>query len=170
MLTINECVSNRCNFALDPASNQVVPLSDALISRLSAKQRRLAAQGQRVILLTQKIVNRLDLPKGVDYASAEFAEFVNTECRESLIVVGLLGLVDPPKEDVPETIQILRGAYIRCFMVTGDFASSEYLSLQISHVISAECAPACTYSCCRYCRAMQYDYGCRTGSDNRRAR
>jgi len=81
-----------------------------------------------VILLTQKVVNRFDLPKSVDHASAEFAEFVNAECRENLIVVGLLGLVDPPKEDVPRTIEILRGAYIRCFMVTGDFASSGCLS------------------------------------------
>ncbi|KAJ9120086.1 hypothetical protein QFC22_002984 [Naganishia vaughanmartiniae] len=100
---------------------------------------KFTAQGQRVILLTQKIVNRFDLPKSVDYASPEFAEFVDTECRENLIVVGLLGLVDPPKEDVPETIRILRGAYIRCFMVTGDFASTAVaIAEQCSIITDAE--------------------------------
>ncbi|KAJ9097793.1 hypothetical protein QFC19_006661 [Naganishia cerealis] len=115
---------SKCHFALDPTSDQVVPLDDALKSRLNAKQRYLASQGQRVILLTQKIVNRLNMPKNVDYESADFAEFVNVQCQEGLIIVGLLGLVDPPKEDVSETIRMLRGAYIRCFMVTGDFAST----------------------------------------------
>lgn len=110
---------------MDPISNSVVPLDDALIKRLEDKQQQLAARGQRVILLTQKVVSRLDVPKSLQYESAEFADSINAEMRDGLIVVGMLGLVDPPKEDVRETIGILRGAFIRCFMVTGDFASSE---------------------------------------------
>lgn len=113
---------------MDPASNSIVPLDDSLINRLEAKQRQLASRGQRVILLTQKVVSRLDVPKSLQYDSAEFADSINAEMRDGLVVVGMLGLVDPPKEDVRETIGILRGAFIRCFMVTGDFASSECAS------------------------------------------
>lgn len=110
---------------MDPASNDILPLDGTLITRLEDKQRQLAARGQRVILLTQKIVSRLDVPKSLQYESPEFADAINAQMREGLVVIGMLGLVDPPKEDVRETIGILRGAFIRCFMVTGDFASSE---------------------------------------------
>jgi sodium/potassium-transporting ATPase subunit alpha len=41
-----------------------------------------------------------------------------------LTVVGLVGLVDPPRDDIPETVRTLRGAGIRFFMVTGDFATT----------------------------------------------
>ena len=78
-----------------------------------------------MILLTQKVLSRLDFAKNARHDSPEFAERVNIEAQSDLVVVGMLGLVDPPKDDVRETIGILRGAYIRCFMVTGDFASSE---------------------------------------------
>lgn len=121
----NTDIVARCSYALDPVLNTVVPLDDTLIARLEAKQRDLAARGERVILLTQKILSHQDLDKKVAYDSPEFADNINSEAQSDLVVVGMLGLVDPPKEDVRETIGILRGAYIRCFMVTGDFASSK---------------------------------------------
>ena len=42
--------------------------------------------------------------------------------RSSLILVGLVGIVDPPRDEIPEVVRILRGAGIRIFMVTGDFS------------------------------------------------
>jgi sodium/potassium-transporting ATPase subunit alpha len=123
--TILTSLSLRCSYALDPATQTIVPLDDTLIARLGSKQQELAARGQRVILLTQKVLNRLKFAKNLVHDSSEFAERINAEAQSDLVVVGMLGLVDPPKEDVRETIGILRKAYIRCYMVTGDFASSE---------------------------------------------
>jgi sodium/potassium-transporting ATPase subunit alpha len=93
-----------------------------------------------VILLTQKIISRLDIPKSLQYDSPEFADSINAEMREGLVVVGMLGLVDPPKEDVRETMGILRGAFIRCFMVTGDFASSKFSASQSCLFIHSQAA------------------------------
>ncbi|ORX34538.1 hypothetical protein BD324DRAFT_610112 [Kockovaella imperatae] len=44
------------------------------------------------------------------------------ELNHELTAVGLLSLVDPPREEIPEVVKTLRGAGIRVMMVTGDFA------------------------------------------------
>lgn len=40
---------------------------------------------------------------------------------EGLIFVGLFGIIDPPREDVAETIRIAKNAGVRAIMVTGDY-------------------------------------------------
>jgi sodium/potassium-transporting ATPase subunit alpha len=51
-----------------------------------------------------------------------FSDYVSAQLNTGLTVVGLVGLVDPPRADIPETVRNMRGAGIRFFMVTGDFA------------------------------------------------
>ena len=57
--------------------------------------------------------------------SEQLPDYINTQINMDLTIVGLVGLVDPPKADIPETVAILRGAGIRVCMVTGDFALSK---------------------------------------------
>lgn len=40
--------------------------------------------------------------------------------EENLIFAGLIGLIDPPRPEIKETLKIARGAGIRTIMVTGD--------------------------------------------------
>ena len=41
--------------------------------------------------------------------------------QSGLTLVGLVGLTDPPRDEIPDVCNTLRGAGIRIFMVTGDF-------------------------------------------------
>ena len=78
-----------------------------------------SSQGKRVILLARK-----KLPEkmhSLSVNSREYEETTMEEATEGLELVGVVAIVDPPRDEIPEVIQTLRGAGIRVFMVTGDF-------------------------------------------------
>lgn len=52
-------------------------------------------------------------------------------------VVGLVGIVDPPRPEIPDVVKTCRGAGIRLFMVTGDFQlTAEAIARQCGIVTS----------------------------------
>jgi len=63
----------------------------------------MAAAGLRVLALAEKEVDNLDEP-----------------AYENLVFLGLIGLIDPPREDVRQVLQECREAGIRVIMATGD--------------------------------------------------
>ncbi|EPS43128.1 hypothetical protein H072_2880 [Dactylellina haptotyla CBS 200.50] len=75
--------------------------------------------GRRVILLARKVMKRSDIKAGVDSNAIE-PEILN-HAASGLCLVGLVGIVDPPRDDIPYVVTTLRRAGIRIFMVTGDF-------------------------------------------------
>lgn len=52
--------------------------------------------------------------------------------KSGLTLVGLVAIADPPRPEIPEVVRTLRGAGVRIFMVTGDFALT-------AQAIAAEC-------------------------------
>lgn len=74
-----------------------------------------SVQGRRVLLLAQKVVSNNTLPPPSSIAAFESA--VNQEARSGLTLAGLVGIVDPPRPEIPEVVRTLRAAGIRIFMV-----------------------------------------------------
>ena len=75
-----------------------------------------SSEGKRVILLARRILRKeqiRSLP-----SSSQFETEVMDHARTNLTLVGLVGIVDPPRDEIPEVIRILRGAGIRIFMVS----------------------------------------------------
>lgn len=102
----------RCETLLGD-SNEVVPLTEAQRRRIEQIKDSWSSQGKRVILLARKTI--------VVPFSTNPEKEVLVAARQGLTFVGLLGIVDPPREEIPEVVRILRAASIRIFMVTGDF-------------------------------------------------
>jgi soluble P-type ATPase/preprotein translocase subunit Sss1 len=102
----------RCDTLLDD-KNEAVPLTDAQRLRIEQIKDAWSRQGKRVILLARK-------PTVVPFSSNHEKE-VLVAARQGLTFVGIVGIVDPPRDEIPEVVRILRGASIRIFMVTGDF-------------------------------------------------
>lgn len=61
----------------------------------------------------------LEVFKG-DLPPSDLEQVMYSEMQD-LTLVGLVGIRDPPRSDVPVAINIIRKAGVRVFMVTGDF-------------------------------------------------
>ncbi|KAF3927124.1 hypothetical protein AA313_de0209440 [Arthrobotrys entomopaga] len=75
--------------------------------------------GRRVILLARKVMKRADIVSPMDSNAME--PEILTHASNGLCLVGLVGIVDPPRDDIPYVVKTLRRAGVRFFMVTGDF-------------------------------------------------
>jgi len=49
--------------------------------------------------------------------SSQFEDEVQRHARDGLTFVGIVGIVDPPRDEIPYVVSTLRGAGIRIFMV-----------------------------------------------------
>ncbi|GAM86309.1 hypothetical protein ANO11243_043210 [Dothideomycetidae sp. 11243] len=78
-----------------------------------------SAQGKRVILLAKRTLKDVKYDS-VDQAR-EYEEDMMERAKSDLTLVGIVGIVDPPRSEIPEVVRVLRGAGVRVFMVTGDF-------------------------------------------------
>jgi Ca2+-transporting ATPase len=58
--------------------------------------------------------------KDIEYAD----EYVQEEVESNLVYIGLMGLMDPPREEVTQAIQQCKRAGIRPVMITGDHKST----------------------------------------------
>ncbi|TFY54358.1 hypothetical protein EVG20_g9732, partial [Dentipellis fragilis] len=114
-----EILFPRCSYVLDPSGGPSIPLSVAIRDRIIAVQEKWASQGRRVLLLARRTIPRQEFPKTIERFSDAFEELVG-EFNADLCIVGLVGLIDPLKPDIPDTVRTCRGAGIRFFVVTGD--------------------------------------------------
>ena len=72
----------------------------------------LAADGQRVLAIALR-------PVGVEYGALRFADV-----EGGLSLLGLFGLIDPPRPEAIEAVRACREAGVRVKMITGDHAAT----------------------------------------------
>lgn len=97
-----EYLIKRATQVLTP--NGIVPLSDAERKRLYDLAIRWGEQAMRVVALATRTVP----PKHLN------------DWENELILVGLFGIIDPPRAEVSQAIASARQAGIRTIMITGD--------------------------------------------------
>jgi len=72
----------------------------------------LAVQGQRVLAMALKPVN------------LEKKELTFSDVEDGLVMLGLFGMIDPPREEAIEAVQACKKAGIRVKMITGDHGAT----------------------------------------------
>jgi Ca2+-transporting ATPase len=89
-----------------------VKLNEEIRDRIKSSNNEMASNALRVIAVAYKVVK--ELPEEITPASME----------GELIFVGLIGMIDPPREEVKEALAVGRKAGIRTVMITGDYAQT----------------------------------------------
>ena len=107
-----------CSEVMKP-DGTVIRLNETILARVSTLQAEWSSGGLRVLALCRRSLPAVKInPETMTSAVMEetaYSEF------GGLTLVGMVGIRDPPRTDVPDAIKIIRRAGVRVFMVTGDF-------------------------------------------------
>ncbi|TGZ77486.1 calcium ATPase [Ascodesmis nigricans] len=112
-----EILINRCKY-VQRADATHAPLNEQWREALQRIQLNWAVEGKRVLLVAQKMIVKSQIqspPDTVAYGD----EILNA--AHDLVILGMIAIVDPPRDETPFVIDTLRSSGIRVFMVTGDY-------------------------------------------------
>lgn len=120
-----ERVLDRCSQIM--MNGETRPMADADRDAINSNLAKLMADGERVLGFAQ-----LELP--ADAYPMDFAFDTENENfpLDGLVFVGLMALLDPPRESVPHAVETCLSAGIDVYMVTGDHpATAKSIARQV---------------------------------------
>ncbi|KAF9580508.1 hypothetical protein BGW38_002829 [Lunasporangiospora selenospora] len=112
-----------CTSYLSGTSNTPQQLTEDEITELSRIQQAWSRRGQRVLMLCKGRYNPYlaGTMAQSGSSSAALQEDLTRQGLQDLCIIGMLGIMDPPRPEITDTIAQCRRAGARFFMVTGDF-------------------------------------------------
>ncbi|KAG0353273.1 hypothetical protein BG005_007417 [Podila minutissima] len=115
-----------CTSFLSGTTNAPQQLSDEWASELSRIQEAWSCRGQRVLMLCKGRFSPylVDGTHGSGSAATALQEELTRQGLQELCIIGLVGIMDPPRPEIKGMIAACRRAGARFFMVTGDFSST----------------------------------------------
>ncbi|KAK6204553.1 putative Ca2+ ATPase [Scheffersomyces amazonensis] len=107
-----------CSYIME--NNSILSeLTEESKERIKHIQRKWSNGGKRVIMLTSKLIPKKSI---IDFNSkVETSKQIKELASSELILIGMVGIEDPPRQGVKGVINKLRNAGIKIIMITGDF-------------------------------------------------
>lgn len=109
-----DIVLQQCTHYQD-RNDEAVPLDDEQRRRILAANDRMTENALRVLGVAYRVVPEVDKDHDGE---------IDDDIEESLIFVGLIGMIDPPRSEVPPALALARKAGIRTVMITGDYPNT----------------------------------------------
>lgn len=125
-----------CTSYWSAKTNSVQKLDAVDRRNLAELQDRLSRRAERVLILCEKTMRVHSPPK-----TNAFSEEIATNALEDLTVIGILGIIDPPRPEIAGMVEQVRRAGARFFMVTGDFSLTAAAIAKNIGIITGEAEP-----------------------------
>jgi sodium/potassium-transporting ATPase subunit alpha len=106
-----------CTHFWSARTDSVLPLDAGTRSALKATQDTLSRKAERVIMLCEKTITPTATP-----GTNAFSDEVAGSALENLAIIGVFGIIDPPRPEAITTVAQARKAGVRFMMVTGDYS------------------------------------------------
>jgi len=107
-----DVVLNLCSYIQSMNGTDVRPLTDAEKAEILAANDAMSAGALRVLGMAYRMVG------------ARPEEVNGDTLEKELIFIGLVGMIDPAREEVKPALEIARRAGIRTIMITGDYPNT----------------------------------------------
>lgn len=125
----------RCSSFMN-ASGQSEPLTETKKAQLIAQQEQWSRKGQRVIMLAHRAFKTY-----VNSYETQFEDEAMQAGQSDLCITAILGIVDPPRAEIRQTVHDCRRSGSRFFMVTGDFGLTATAIAKECGIITTESEP-----------------------------
>jgi Ca2+-transporting ATPase len=100
-----EVILDRCSSLLN--GGEITELHDRERQKILSANESMATDALRVLAIAYR-----DLPEGHEYAEESV--------EKDLVFLGLIGMMDPPREEAVEAVRVCRQVSIKPIMITGD--------------------------------------------------
>ena len=90
------------------ANDRVTVLNSTILAKIERQNNLMADQALRVLAIAYSEITELP------------SQITTEQIEQNLIFVGLIGMIDPPREGVKEAVETCRRAGIKTVMITGD--------------------------------------------------
>lgn len=117
-------------------SNSVQQMDASARAAFKTYQDKLSRNAERVIVLCEKTFTATN-PVGTN----AFSDEVSLSATDDLTIVGILGIIDPPRPETAHTVAECRRAGARFFMVTGDYGLTAAAIARNTGILSSERDP-----------------------------
>ena len=130
-----EVVLQRCSSVWMDGSQR--PLTEALNSLILNRQNSMGRSGLRVIAVCRRLLPLADFNSQFKKSGAdsETGDELDRIPSSGYCFVGMYGLLDPPREQVADSIQKAHTAGVRVSMLTGDHATTAVSIARQVHII-----------------------------------
>jgi len=99
---------------------EVVFEASGFFSRGGEEERLTPEIQERILDIAHGMAGEALRVLGLAYRTLSDGESYDESIEEGMVFVGLVGMIDPPREEVKEAIQTCEGAGIKTVMITGD--------------------------------------------------
>ena len=108
-----------------------VPLDEQRLAGLSTRNEALAGQALRTLAVATRTIPAADL--GIDAAGKLPSGFeLPDSIEDDLVLLGLVGMIDPPRAEAKVAVAVAKRAHIRTVMITGDHpATAEAIAREL---------------------------------------